>query len=221
MKKASLWKHTLGEPLLAALLSLGTAYAQSLAKSDQKLLTDMAMANMAEVEAGKLAVQKTQSDQVKSFAQQMVDDHSKGLDEVKKVASAKNVTLPTELDSKHKALIAKLNGLSGDKFDRTYMEQAGVKAHHEAHNLVTKAENSAKDGEVKALAVQLQPTIQQHMTNADSLNASIKGNTMMGNSGSQGKTGSSDRKPQPASGNTDNPENPANMTTQPPAPIKK
>jgi len=220
MNKARLWKHTLGVPLLAALLSVGTAYAQSLAKSDQKLLTDMAMANMAEVEAGKVAVQKTQSDQVKSFAQQMVDDHSKGLDEVKKVADAKNVTLPTELDSKHKALIAKLNGMSGDKFDRTYMDQAGVKAHHDAHRLIAKAENSAKDGEVKALATKLEPTITQHMNNADQLNASIKGSTMMGNSGSKGKTGSSDRKPQPSSGNTDDPENPANMTTQPPAPVK-
>lgn len=239
MNKARLWK--MGAPLLAALFSVGAAYAQSLAKSDQKLLKDMAVANMAEVEAGKLALQKSQNDQVKSFAQQMVDDHGKGLDEVKKVAAAKNVTLPSGLDSKHKAMARKLEGLSGARFDRAYMEQAGVKSHHDASNLVSKAESSAKDGEVKALAVKLQPTIRQHMGNAEQLSASIKGSTAMGSSGTRGTEGSSnnnnrdmvppksqsgklmdrpDRKPQPASGNTDNPEHPANPTTQPPAPIR-
>ena len=100
-----------------------------------------------------------------------------------------------------------------------YMDQAGVKAHHDASRLVAKAESSAKDGEVKALAAKLQPTIQQHTGNAEQLNASIKGSTSMGNSGTRGRSGSSERKPQPASGNTDNPENPANPTTQPPAPM--
>jgi putative membrane protein len=219
MSKARLWKHIVGVPLLAALFGAGAAFAQSLEKSDQKLLTEMAMANMAEVETGKLALQKSHSDQVKSFAQQMVDDHSKGLEEVKKVAAAKNVTLPTELDSKHKAMARKLQGLSGDKFDRAYMDQAGVKAHHDATRLVAKAESSAKDSEVKALAAKLQPTIQQHTGNAEQLNASIKGSTSMGTSGTKGRSGSSERKPQPASGNTDNPENPANPTTQPPAPM--
>ena len=120
----------------------------------------------------------------------MVDDHTKGLEEVRKVAAARSLTLPTELDAKHKAMANKLEKLSGDKFDRSYMEQAGVKAHKEAHQLVTKAESSATDSEVKALATRLQPTIHQHLNNAEQLTAAIKGNTSMGNSGTQGKTGS-------------------------------
>jgi putative membrane protein len=226
MNKAR-WKRLVGVPVLAALFSVGAAYAQSLAKGDQKILTDMAMANMAEVEVGKLAVQKSQNTEVKSFAQQMVDDHGKGLEEVKKVAGSKNVTLPAELDSKHKAMLSKLQGMSGDQFDRAYMEQAGVKAHSDALALVTKAQSGAKDSDVQALASKLQPTIQQHKGHADQLNASIKGSTAMGNSGTQGTSGSSvsmkdrpDRKAQPASGNTDSPASPANPTTQPPAPIK-
>jgi len=218
------WKRLVGVPVLAALFSVGTAYAQSLAKADQKALTDMAVANMAEVEMGKLALQKSQNAEVKSFARQMVDDHGKGLDEVKKVAQAKNVSLPSDLDSKHKALLSKLQGMSGDQFDRAYMEQGGSKAHSEALALVNKTKSGAKDGEVQALAAKLQPTIQQHKGHADQLNASIKGGSAMGNSGTQGASGSSgalkDRQPQPASGNTDSPASPANPTTQPPAPVK-
>lgn len=190
MNKARMWKSYLGVPVLAAMLSMGSAYAQSLASGDQKALKDMAMANMAEVETGKLALQKSQNADVKAFAQQMVDDHGKGLEEVKKVASAKNVTLPTELDAKHKAMSKKLEGLSGDKFDREYMALAGVKSHKEAKSIVSKAQTGAKDADVKDVAAKLQPTIDQHMGHVQQLNASLKAGTAMGASGSAGSSGS-------------------------------
>jgi len=124
----------------------------------------------------------------------MVDDHTKGLEEVRKVAAARSLTLPTELDAKHKAMAAKLEKLSGDKFDRSYMEQAGVQAHKEAHQLVSKAESSAQDSELKSLATRLQPTINQHLNNAEQLTAAIKGGSpTMGSSGTQGSTGSGNK----------------------------
>jgi putative membrane protein len=190
MSKSRMWKSYLGVPVLAAILGMGAAYAQSLASGDQKALKDMAMANMAEVEAGKMALQKSQNAEVKAFAQQMVDDHGKGLDEVKKVASAKNLTLPTELDAKHKAMAKKLEALSGDKFDREYMELAGVKSHKEAKAIVTKAQSGAKDADVKGVAAKMQPTIDQHMGHVQQLNASLKGGSSMGASGAAGSSGS-------------------------------
>ncbi len=176
--------------VLSALLGSGSAWAEGLAKSDQKLLTDLAMANMAEIETAKLALQKSQSDRVKSFAQQMVDEHTKGLEEVRKVAAARSVALPNELDAKHKALAAKLEKLSGDKFDRSYMEQAGVQSHKEAQQLVSKTETTAQDSELKSLATRLKPTIHQHLNNAEQLNAAIRGGTAAGSSGTQGASGS-------------------------------
>jgi putative membrane protein len=177
--------------VLSALLGTGSAWAEGLAKADQKMLTDLAMANMAEIETARMALQKTQSERVKSFAQQMVDEHTKGLDEVRKVASAHSVTLPSELDAKHKAMASKLEKLSGDKFDRSYMEQAGVQAHKEAQQLVAKTESSAKDDELKSLATRLKPTIHQHLNNAEQLNAAIQGGTAAGSSGTQGTSGNS------------------------------
>jgi len=223
MNKARMWKSFLGVPLLAVLMSIGAAHAQSLGKADEKSLKDMAMANMAEVEAGKMALQKSQNTEVKTFAQQMVDDHSKGLDEVKSVAQAKGVALPTELDAKHKAMAKKLEGMSGEKFDMAYLEQAGVKSHKEAKSIVTKAQSGAKDSDVKGLAAKLQPTIDQHMGHVQQLSASMKGSTAMGASGS-GKTGSSAampaskdkiKKAQEDSGNTDSPLDPSNPATKP------
>ena len=230
MNKARMWKRYLGVPMLAALMSIGTAHAaDTLAKADEKALKDLAIANMAEVEAGKIALQKSQNAEVKAFAQQMVDDHTKGLDEVKSVAQAKGVTLPSEPDAKHKAMAKKLESTSADQFDKAYLEMAGVKSHKEAHMLVTKTQSNAKDADVKALAAKLQPTIDQHMGHVDQLAANVKGmksGTAMGASDS-GSTGSSSmpkgkdkmstKGQQQSSGNTDNPNNPANQTTNPPA----
>ncbi len=161
--------------------------AKALSKADQKILRDMAMANMSEIEAGRLAQTKGQSDQVKTFAQQMIDDHTKALDDVKQVAQAKNVTLPTELDKAHKAKADKLSALSGEQFDRTYMAQAGVLDHRSTHRMLRRAERRATDPDVKALVSRTVPAVDQHLQSAQQLHGS-KGATMGGGAG--GTTGS-------------------------------
>ncbi|UUZ57184.1 DUF4142 domain-containing protein [Massilia sp. H-1] len=79
---------------------------------------------MAEIEAARTAQTKSQSEQVKNFAQQMIDDHTRALNDVKQLAQARGVTPPTELDRKHKAKNARMAALSGEAYDRAYLSQA-------------------------------------------------------------------------------------------------
>lgn len=144
-----------------------TGSAAMLTSADKKAIMDMGMANMAEVEAGKMAVSKSQSADVKAFAQQMIDDHSKALTDVQGLASTKGVTLPTELDAKHKAMAAKLDKLSGAAFDKEYMKNAGVADHKTVHATLVKDEKAAKDADVKALAGKMLPVVEQHMKSAE------------------------------------------------------
>ena len=157
----------------------GATASSKLAKADTKAITDMAMANMAEVEAGKLAQSKSQNAEVKTFAQQMIDDHGKGLQEVQTLAQSKGVTLPTELDAKHKAMAAKLEKMTGDAFDREYMKTGGVKAHKDTLAMLKKHEKAAKDADVKALAGKMIPTVEQHLKAAEQ-NAMAKSGTTSG-----------------------------------------
>jgi putative membrane protein len=161
--------------------------AASLSKSDQKILMNMAQVNMAEIEAGRLAEGKSQNDEVKKFAQKMIDDHTKALDEVKQLAQTKGVTLPTDLDRMHKAMATRLSSLSGDKFDRAYLEQAGVSDHKKAHAMLKQAQARAKDPDVKALAARTEPVVAQHLATVQQLHK----NTARGGSKTQGTTGSS------------------------------
>jgi predicted outer membrane protein len=148
-----------------------TASGGALSSADKKAIMDMGMSNMAEVETGKIAVAKAQSPEVKAFAQQMIDDHTKAQTEVQTLAQAKGVTLPTELDAKHKAMGAKLNKLSGEQFDKEYMKNAGVADHKTVHAKLVKDGKGAKDPEVKALAEKMRPVVEQHLKSAQALTA--------------------------------------------------
>ena len=142
------------------------AAAQGLGKTDTAIVVAMAQANMAEIEAGKLALANGSSAEVKAFAQKMVDDHTKALNDVTALALSKNVTLPTEPDAKHKAMAGKLRALKGDAFDKEYMAKAGVQDHKQVHAMLKKDEARASDPEVKALAAKMIPTVAQHLEHA-------------------------------------------------------
>jgi putative membrane protein len=168
-------KHT---KLLAA-LTIGiaaahSASAQTLAKADADRLTAIAQANIAEVAAGKMALDKSSNADVKQFAQAMIDDHTKGLDETKKVAAAKNVTLPTEPDAAHKKMADDMSKLSGAAFDKQYVAKAGVADHAKVHATLKNDIAKAQDADVKALATKLEPTVAHHGEMAKKLNASLK-----------------------------------------------
>lgn len=146
--------------------------ASRAATGDSAFAMKAAHANMAEVELGKLALQKAMRDEVKKFAQQMMDDHSKALDELKMVAASKNITLPTEIDAEHKKLSEKLSASSGAAFDRAYM-QAMVDGHRKVAADFRKESKSGSDAELKSWAGKTLPTVEAHLKQAETVNRSL------------------------------------------------
>ncbi|MYM30336.1 DUF4142 domain-containing protein [Duganella sp. CY15W] len=146
----------------------------TIAKADADRLVAIAQANIAEVAAGKMALDKSSNADVKEFAQMMIDDHSKGLDETKKVAAAKNITLPSDTDAEHKKIADELQKLSGAAFDKQYVSKAGVADHTKVHAALKKDIANAKDADVKALASKLEPTVGHHEEMAKKLNAKLQ-----------------------------------------------
>ena len=159
-----------------------------LTSADRKAITDMAMSNMAEVEMGKLAQSKSENADIKAFATKMVDDHGKALTEVQTLAESKGVTLPAELDAKHKAMSARLEKASGDAFDKAYVKQGGVGAHKETLTKLRAASKGAKDPDVKAQVDKTIPVVQEHLKHAEQL---AQGKSSSTGSSGAGHTGSS------------------------------
>ena len=93
-------------------------------------VNQMTIANLAEVELGKMASERASSADVKSFGQMMVKDHSQANQDLAQVAAQLKVKPTTALDQKHKDLAAKLSKLQGAEFDREYIS-AMVQGHQE------------------------------------------------------------------------------------------
>ncbi|MDB5796108.1 MAG: hypothetical protein JWP36_10 [Paucimonas sp.] len=167
-------------------------------RADQKMLGELAQANMAEVKTGEVALKKSQNADVKAFAQKMVDEHGAALKEVQTLADSKGVTLPKEPDAKHRGMMATLDKLSPERFDKMYIEQGGVSDHKKTHKLVQDIQAKAKDVDLKALAAKLQPAIDKHLEIAQSMKAkpasasSGAGGASSGASGGASSSGKSD-----------------------------
>ena len=121
--------------IIATLATL--ALAGCGAPSTPDFVQKAAMSDMYEVQAGKLAADKGQSDSVKQFGQQMVDAHTKTTEELTGIVKTKSikVDLPTKLDAKHQKLIDDLNGAPATDFGKTYANQQ-VDAHQEARTFL-------------------------------------------------------------------------------------
>lgn len=146
-----------------------TGSMAKLSSGDEKALKDMAQANINEIAAAKIALNKAESNDVKAFAQKMVDDHGDALTKVQTVAKQKDVTLPTEPDAQHKAMADKLEKESGDAFDKMYMENAGTKDHKMVLSKLQSDAKNIKDPDVKALADAHTPVVEQHLKSAEQM----------------------------------------------------
>jgi putative membrane protein len=156
--------------LIATLATL--ALAGCGAPSTAEFVQKAAMSDMYEVQAGKLAADKGQSDAVKQFGQQMVDAHTKTTEELMGIVKNKNIKVdpPTKLDAKHQKLIDDLNSASAQDFDKTYANQQ-VDTHQEAVDLFKKFASSGDDADVKQFAEKTLPTIEHHLDEAKKLPA--------------------------------------------------
>ena len=123
---------------------------------------------MMEVELGRMAQEKGMSSDVKEFGAMMVADHSKANDELKTLATAKNITLPSTLGEDMQEDVNELAKLSGKEFDKKYVSMM-VDDHKEDVDAFKKAaDNNEVDPEIKAFAAKTLPTLQQHL---DRINA--------------------------------------------------
>jgi putative membrane protein len=135
---------------------------------DHSFYHSIAEGGMAEVDLGKLAEQKSTDPRVKSFAEMMVKDHSAANQKLESLASSKQITLPQSLSTADAATKTKLEALSGESFDKSYVE-AQLKGHEKTVQLLKKEISSGQDADAKAFAQSVLPTVEHHLQAVRSL----------------------------------------------------
>ncbi len=117
---------------------------------------------MMEVDLGKLAEQKGVSKGVRDFGTMMVKEHSKLNDELKSLAAAKNITLPSTVGSDMQKQIDDLSKDTARQFDKNYIDKM-VSDHNDDIDLFEKTAKNSKDSAFKNFAVKALPTLYKHL----------------------------------------------------------
>jgi putative membrane protein len=147
--------------LVIALVAAGAAYAS---KSASGFVQTATISGNYEIAASRLALQNSQNDDIKSFAQQMIDDHTAVGDQLKTAVadSNANLTQPTSsLDGKHRHKLDKLGKLTGADFDKEYVSQQ-VSEHNDAVSLFKDYARHGDNDTLKTFAAQTLPKLEEH-----------------------------------------------------------
>jgi putative membrane protein len=130
--------------------------------ADQAFVKSMMERDVADVQLGELAKQKSQSDDVKQLGQRIADDRTVLNDRFKAIAKTMDVSEPKGPSKKDKQLMAKLAGLSGSQFDEEYLK-AVVKIHRQDVKDFQVESEAAEDPNLKQTAQQEASVISQHL----------------------------------------------------------
>lgn len=79
--------------------------------------------SLAEMELCMLAQDNAGNDEVKAFAQTMIDEHGKLGQQIETMAQRLQVAFPKKVRREHTTLIKQMGKLKGDEFDRKFIEQ--------------------------------------------------------------------------------------------------
>lgn len=153
------------------------AMGAMLSGADRTFATKAARGNHAEIEMGRLALTKAASDDVKNFAQHMIDDHTKAGEDFMQAASSAGVNPPSDLDPADQKAMDKLSAMTGADFDRAYVDNQ-IKAHSKMAGLMDKESRGGKNDALKSFASRTLPTVQSHLEMARDLKNKMSGKSM-------------------------------------------
>jgi putative membrane protein len=174
-----------------AMTGRDSAGSDKLSWGDRRFVRKAAEDGHAEHQLAELAAQRATNPEVKSFAQKLVQEHSKANSELMSLASQKNAKVDMEEDQDR--TYKRLNKMSGSEFDQEFVEQM-VEAHERDVKLFEKAASDAKDPAIRSFASKHVPSLREHLQQAQSLRQSVMPTGRMdsssGRSTSGGTTGS-------------------------------
>lgn len=132
--------------------------------------------DMFEIEAGKLAVERSTNPEVKKYAQMMVDMHTAMSADLKSAVAASGQTtlapataLPADLQDK----LDDLRAADAKDFDKKYADDM-VDVHQAALNTVQRYAEGGDVPALKAFAAAGAPKIQEHLNQAEGLKNGMK-----------------------------------------------
>ncbi|MBV8781100.1 MAG: DUF4142 domain-containing protein [Phycisphaerae bacterium] len=143
--------------------------------SDSTFVTVASMANNDEIKAAEAANSMSANEEVKKFAQHMIDDHTQAGTDLKALAEKKGWHVSDACDAKHMIALDEMKKMTGTAFDKSYVV-AQVKDHEDAVALFKLAADKASDNDLKDFAKSKLPTFEDHLKMARKLESKLMAN---------------------------------------------
>ncbi len=136
--------------------------------ADQTYVQNAAASDMFEIESSRLALDKATVPALKTYAQMMIDEHTKSTNELKPAAQTAGIPVPAALPADKQAKIDALRGLSGAEFDRQYLadQRSG---HQETLAKVNSYLAAAPAGPLKDHASRVTGVVQKHLNSLEKI----------------------------------------------------
>jgi putative membrane protein len=154
--------------ILGGIAAVSSAYAKT---STEDFVHMASIANSFEIQSSKLALEKSQSKEIKSFAQRMIDDHTKAEDELHQTLQTADLDpsmAQDTLDNKNEKIFDKLQTASGDDFNKQYVS-AQTDAHKDAVKLFSDYAKHGDNTALKDFAAKTLPTLKDHLKHVEHL----------------------------------------------------
>lgn len=137
--------------------------------SDIGFAKNAAIAGMYEIDSSRMALERSESEAVKQFAQDMIDSHNKIATDLKGTLPPGTVQmLPVDLDVEHQSMIQELRNAEDADFDQRYLAQQ-MQAHEQARALFRNYADNGDEARLKEFAQNTLPVIQSHIKQVASL----------------------------------------------------
>jgi putative membrane protein len=147
----------------------GVNPALGISPTTQDFVNEAAVSDMLEIDAAKMAQDKGNSDE-KKFAEQMITDHTKISDDLKKLVASGDVKadIPSSLDKLSQAKLDKLRDARRANFASEY-DPMQVSAHKEAVSLFERYAKAGDNAKLKDWAGKTLPALRHHLELAENL----------------------------------------------------
>ena len=142
--------------------------AQRPMSDDAKFIVTAAEINLAEINIGRLAAQRASRQDIRQFANKLVQDHSANLNQLNQMANRNNWKNGERMDQEHQQLFQKLAALQGQQFDTEFLQKM-VDGHKKVAEMFKHASENCKNAEIKQYATQTLAVIRQHEQEAQRL----------------------------------------------------
>jgi putative membrane protein len=138
------------------------AQTSDVSEQDKTFLTGQQQTNLAEVALGKTVMERATNEKVRELASNLVTAHQTVSGENTALAQKLGITSPTEPSAEQKATAEKILALSGEAFDKAFVD-AQVEGHTKSIEKAKTEISSGSNPDVKAFATAYVPKAQGHL----------------------------------------------------------